>query len=211
MKQCLVVCSSNRLIEHQTQTAIQALVLAGACFLEQRDTGDVALARNLALTKAIRVLEQSAYDVILMIDDDMVFNTDQVQFIIERVRETKKAASGCYVLGNGYMAAQQMKSGLWQTGLGFLAIHRQALFKLANEVPVFAANKEAKFPTIQFTTTGFTTDAMGTQYFEPEDFCLTRRLGGVELLPIPIGHVKKRVLLPDVTQLEAFCKGEKKS
>jgi len=48
----------------------------------------------------------------------------------------------------------------------------------------------------------------GELHWDPEDYRLTRSLGGVELLPVAVGHIKKRALLPDQSKLAAFIAEE---
>lgn len=196
MKNTLVLVCSNRNVEKATTVALAALVSRGAARLDLDHVGDVALARNLGLSRALEVLHRAPrYDVVLMVDDDMVFTADQAQELVAYVRATGVAASAAYVLHDGMLAASHYRGDRWQTGLGFLAIPFRVLDALAHSSRKFRASRVAKEWTFEFTESSpVESETVGELVWEPEDYCLTRRLGGVVLLPLPVGHIKRKVL-----------------
>ncbi len=204
MQHVLVLTSSNRLMEHQTMVAVQDLVSRGAGWCEQRETGDVSLARNIALTLALGKLEVTAHEAVLMIDDDMVFGHEQAQAVVAHALARDVPTSACYVLGDERLAATHLTGDRWLTGLGFLCIPRTQLFALASQSTRFRAHRGSTDWMVEFTRSCADLQLDGETHWEPEDYRLTRRLGGVELLPIAVGHIKKRSLLPDQTKLGAF-------
>jgi hypothetical protein len=129
-----------------------------------------------------------------MVDDDMYFTADQAQEIVAVARATNTPTSAAYVLANGVLAASHYRGNRWQTGLGFLAIPAHALDALSYKSPKFRAAKDVKEWTFEFTESRPIQSMNGELVWEPEDYCFTRRLGGVLLLPVCIGHIKKKVL-----------------
>ncbi len=208
MRHALVVVSSNRLPERETATALQALAVGGVAVLELHDCGDVALARNLALSSALRKLELRELehvDTVLMVDDDMAFTPAMAQAVVDCSRVHRLAASGAYKLADGRLAAQHLEGNRWLTGLGFLAIPKALLRELAAASPRFKRHARATELEWHLTWSGIAAphsawpDAV--PIWEGEDFVLTRRLGGALLTPVRVGHVKKRVLMLDERQL----------
>lgn len=196
MKRTLLVYSCLGNLELKTSNAIAACGRAGAAIVEQAGTSDVAVARNAALTLACLALASGEQDVVLMVDADMSFTLDHVRRITARVRETGVAASGCYVVGGEKtprMAAKPYQNGRWLTGLGFLCIPAAMLLKLQEMSPTFKCSEGELH---EFTTSGVGLSIEGERIWIPEDMRLTSRLGGVELLPMPIGHIKRSVLVP---------------
>lgn len=210
MKNTLVLVTSNRDVKKLTSRALAQLVAHGAGRLDLDDVGDITLARNLGLTRALTVMmgKASRFDVLLCVDDDMLFTVDQAQRLVDFVRAHDKPASGAYVLGTGAIAAQHFQRDRWLTGCGFLAMHRLHLEKLAIESQRGRPTADSREWLFEFCTSGFRVRALPEGemlVWEPEDFSLTRRLGGVVLLPMSLGHVKPNVMRPpEGEKLEAF-------
>jgi hypothetical protein len=99
--------------------------------------------------------------------------------------------------------------GKWITGLGFLAIPRAALLALADDSPAFEwragqmawAFCESK---VHYLGDG---EQQRTMWIG-EDYCLCLRLGGVDLLPIAVGHLKTVPLTADEETLRRIREGE---
>ena len=196
MKRTLLVYSCNHTLQLKTGAAIGACSQAGAAIVEQAGTSDVAVARNAALTMACAVLDQGHHDVVLMVDADMGFTLQQAQCIVDHVRKTGVAASGCYIVGSenkARLAATPYQNGRWLTGLGFVAIPAAMLLKLRELSPKF---KCAEGELHEFTSSGVTISTEGERIWITEDTRLTSRLGGVELLPMAIGHIKTAMMMP---------------
>lgn len=197
MKHTLVVVTSNRNVEKRTAQCLDLLVQRGAGRLDVDDIGDVTLARNVALTRALLLLQRegSRFDCVLLVDDDMVFSGEQAQQLVDYVRHNMKPASAAYVLGNGRDAFTHYQFDRWTTGAGFLCLHRQHLEKLAIEARRGRPVRGSTEWLFEFCTSGFRQEGVDLVW-EPEDTSLTRRLGGVVLLPIGVGHVKRSVFRP---------------
>ena len=212
MKHTLVLCSHNRPLQEGTRHAVTAMVHAGAAFLEQTGSADVSLARNIALTEAcdtIRRLgsavEPRRIDTILMVDDDMWVTLEQAQELIEHSRQHTRPASAMYATTAGTIAA--MRFGLdptngrqlWTTGLGCLAIPRPHLERLRMVSERFTMHDRTYY--------GFTSSGVDSGQYWSEDYTLTKRLGGVHLLPMAVGHFKVIPLYPDEETIACVREG----
>lgn len=203
----LLVCSSNRSIEERTRECIVQLTRLGMPFLHQKGSADVAYARNLALSGACELLDQRPdISVVLMVDDDMTFTTDQALELVKHARDTGVPASGVYGTLNGIIAATRYQGrqshgrALWLVGLGLVAISREKLLDLRNSSVRYQANSQSKIEhAYQFTWTGVDPE---NHEWVAEDFRLCARLGGVHLLPVPLGHVKRVEIFPDEATLD---------
>jgi|SRR6478752_4085887 len=207
MKKTLMVISTNRGLHPQTLKAVRACRNAGARLIEQSGSSDVALARNHALSMAKRALELDegkGIDTILMVDDDIVFSLNDAQRVVDRTRETGAPASATYVQQGGQLAASRMlpecaiatgepvipmRPGSWHVGLGFVAFSAAALLELAADSHEFSMRGE--------TCWEFTRSTAIDGAYVSEDYCLSRRLGGVELLPLEVGHLKLTPIYPN--------------
>jgi hypothetical protein len=211
MHRTIIIMSHNRPIQYATQEALAALRAAGALLLTQSGTTDVTLARNLALSGVCDRLRaanrrSTERDTVLMVDDDMVFTLDDAQRLVDYARSTGMPASAAYATHMSTLAATRLKTDpsavqLWVTGLGFLAIPAAKLLELEQRSEVFT--------TMQETRRGFTWSIADGGNYWSEDFTLCRRLGGVHLLPIPVGHVKPWPLYPDDETLECIREGRR--
>jgi len=205
MQNVVVVRSSNRPIDEQCGACVANLVNLGATLVTQTGSSDVALQRNESLTRAVnfvRAESERPFDVVLMVDDDMVFGTRAAGLVIAHCRATGNVASACYALGNGDVAFERMPNGRYMGGLGFLAIPVATLVSLATRAPVYVADDGQEF--WEFTSTGAELCDDGKRRWRGEDYRLTRALGGADLLPVAVGHLKSKVVLPDRARFEAL-------
>lgn len=203
MKNVFLVCCSNRNMERQTERMMVGLQKLGAALIEQGGCAEVAFARNLALTSVVNLMPLNpTRTVVLMIDDDIVFKLEDVYALIKHALASGHATSACYVLSDGRLAAKPWKNGTWLTGLGMLAIPSSLLLKcaLASETCI---DGESKKPVYELTSSRSEL-IDGVRTWMPEDFRLTMNLGGVDLLPISVGHIKPKVLAPEQQGLAEF-------
>lgn len=196
MNKTLILCTHNRPIHSQTVMSITALNRAGAAFIDHSDAPtDVTLGRNLGLSSVCEHLEDMPErDVVLLVDDDMVFTIDDAQALADHARASGYAASAMYATTLGALAACRIHTPpslrqRWVTGLGLLAIPASNLLALRDTV--------SEFEFLGGTKYGFTQSAVDSGHFFSEDFTLCKRLGGVHVLPIPIGHMKQIAIYPD--------------
>ncbi len=203
MKRTMIVMSTNRDIEQQTQRSIEALRRLGAIRLVESGSTDVSLARNRALTAACRALrEHMERDVVLMLDDDMEVPAEVAQELVDKARELGEATSAVYATANAYLAGMRWKAkrSHWLVGLGCVAIPRALLLELEERSETFKLG-EAVFSE-------FTWSCAEDGNWYSEDFRLCMNLGGAVLLPLPVGHVKKGVIWPDEITIERLKNGE---
>jgi len=178
---------------------IQAAALAGAGIVQQYGTSDVTLARNKALTAAVRQLRaDTRFDVVLLVDSDQGWAPESALALAAHVRFTGHAASACYIMSDGRLAGHPHKDR-WITGLGFLAIPRRQLLDLAEMSERFSDAHESDL--IEFTSSGVQL-VEGKRKWLGEDYTLCLRLGGVDLVPIAVTHIKAVPLTPHMGRLD---------
>lgn len=206
MKGTLIVMSSNREMEPETRASLQVLRRAGAGFLLQAGVPDVAMARCQALSFACEALRGDAADrdVVLMLDDDMEVDLDAAQAVVTQARIRKCATAAAYATKMSTLAGTRWKEspipGRWLVGLGCVAIPSRLLLHLEKRSESFEIQGKVYSA---FTWCG---PEKGT--WVAEDYRLSIRLGGVDLLPIAVGHIKKATLLPDDETLQRIAKNE---
>ncbi len=225
MNRTVIVCSSNRPIQDQTRYNIDALIKAGAYPIWQKGSADVAYARNTALSMALRSITTwnrqrsevaadrdknphgdapTLFDTVLMVDDDMAFTLEQAQELVSASRESGVPASAMYATMMGTLAATRLYTPpgnpqRWLVGLGLLAIP----FALLQEV----AKRSEQFEAHGVEHVEFTWTAAYDGVWCAEDYTLCRRLGGVHLLPIAVGHVKLMPIYPDEETVHLIATG----
>lgn len=209
MKNTLLVISSNREWEHETKESVQVLRSAGAKLLHESGSSCVTFARNRALSLACEALRGACddCDTVLMLDDDMQVSLEAAQLVVEATRLTGVPAAAAYATIVGTLAATRWHDAptskvekLWLTGLGCLAIPVPRLLELERESASFAMRGKVYS---EFTWTG----AEAGEWVA-EDFRLCMQLGGVQLLPLAVGHIKKWPIWPDDDTLARIAKGD---
>jgi len=227
MNRTVIAISYNRSMQEATRKTLGALMGAGAKLVQQTGSADVSLARNQALTMALRVLaslnrerlntkppldqlpEWAApplFDTVLMIDDDIACTVDQAQELVTHARETGVPASAMYSTINAALAGTRLftppgERSRWVVGLGLLAIPAAVLVKLAKASVHFDLHGEEQ---VEFTWSG---TIRGKWHSEDYTFC--RRLGGVHLLPIPVAHMKTIPLYPHADSVACIKEGRR--
>lgn len=201
-----------------TRDCIVKLTSAGARFVLQQGCADVAYARNEALSGACALIDAQPldFDTVLMLDDDMTFTLADAQHLVDSARETGIAASGMYCASAEHLAAFRWGTRvdgqgreLWQVGLGFIAIPVNALLQMRAESTPLRVYKKA--PCWAFTWCGaelVESPRPDAWEWVAEDFRLCRRLGGVHLLAVGVGHIKPIELLVSEETLEHVRRGD---
>jgi len=207
MKQTLIVMSAyTGEMEPETRESLTVLRRAGAGFLMQAGVPDVAVARCQALSFACEALrgEAADRDVVLMLDDDMEVELETAQTVVTQARIRKCATAAAYATKMSTLAGTRWKAGptpgRWLVGLGCVAIPKRLLFELEAQSESFEIRGKAYSA---FTWCG---PEKGT--WIAEDYRLSMRLGGVALLPVAAGHIKKTTLLPDDDTLRRIAQDE---
>jgi len=196
MKTTIVLCSTNRGVFGPTRKLINDLKAAGAMYMEQTGASCVALARNLGLTSACEAFDQAPQaDTLVMLDDDMSSSANDVAMLVTMSRKLGRPCSMTYTNSDGGLCHAKLEgTPLWVSGLGLLAIPRRMILALRSESPTFKSGRRA-------AVYAFTEAKMSDGLWSSEDYTLTRRLGGVVLVPVGAGHLKVQSLHPNETQL----------
>lgn len=192
MKKTLLVMSSNREMEKQTRESVQALLKLGANMMMETGSADVAFARCRALSLACEQLDAGKFgdrDVVLMVDDDMEFDAETAQKVVDKARELERPTAAVYATLTRKIAAQHLQGDRWLCGLGFVAIPIPLLRELEQ--------KSESFEMSGKVYSAFTWCGPENGGWFGEDWRLTFRLGGVLLLPLAVGHIKKGGIWPD--------------
>jgi hypothetical protein len=203
MNKTIVLISSNRGMEPETRALVSTLQRAGGLLLLETGSADVAYARNRGLSFACEALrEYTERDTVLMIDDDMSFSGETAQLLVDRSRELGIAVSGAYATKTSKLAGCRWPEapGRWLVGLGGIAIPRALLLSL--EAASVSFESAGRF------LSQFTWCSAENGGWVAEDYRLSKRLGGVHLEPVGLGHVKKGELWPDDETIAAIAKGE---
>lgn len=196
MKNTLIVMSSNREMEEATRQTVANLAQAGAIRLMETGSSDVALARCRALSWACEQLRKfTDRDVVLMLDDDMEVPTETAQLLAAKARELGRPCSAAYATPTASLAAMPWRErpGAWLVGLGCVAIPRTVLLDLES--------KAEKFRFMDRELTAFTWSGPQDGEWVSEDYRLSMNLGGVHLMPVAVGHIKKGSIWPDEATL----------
>jgi hypothetical protein len=199
VKNTLIVLSSNRSVERKTESCIRELQKRGAAYMPHLDApADVACARNIAFSIACEQMRvHQHFNVVLCVDDDMEFSAEVAQELVDAARLEQVAAAAVYGTVAQMVAAEPWpeKPGRFQAGLGLLAIPRDALLKLEQESETFELQGAA--------ISEFVWCCAEAGLWVSEDYRLCRRLGGVNLLPVKAGHIKKSTIWPSDETIEA--------
>jgi hypothetical protein len=168
---------------------------------------DTALARNITLTKCVR--SGRDFDVVLLVDDDMVFHPEAATSLVSLAHEMQAPVSAAYLTREGDVAATPMEEELssnwkdnrWLTGLGLVAIPLKMLKELAlKSVDV----SEDPLEIIAFCWSGPGAFRGRAKWFS-EDYCLLSRLGGAILMPVGAGHLKTVPIWPSEESLKQLA------
>ncbi len=233
MKKTTVLCVTHDRPQMETSMALNRLAALGAPTMLYNGLADVALARSLFMTRVLYNAHTvtpamiqgppkppPGRDVLLLVDDDMLFQPEVVQELVSHCRMHQRAVSAAYVTNRGGLAAMPMPDGKgWLVGLGLIAIPMVKLVELAaRSTKCSTVNKEALFELTwtgspkrtmghsgPFAEGGITVDQIdGLVPWLSEDYRLCYRLGGVDMLPLKAAHLKMRALLPNDVQLDAI-------
>lgn len=203
MKDVLICVLSRAGISETTRQCLVPLVKEGAELMTLSGCSDVSYGRSTLLSRAV----DAGRPQLLLVDDDMVFRFQDASHIIGHSRDHGGTpVSAVYATAGGRLAAvRNWDSGRpWLTGLGFFTVGLSHMQK---------CQKALGLPTVWSMHDGHIT-AWCESWADPEnnrwvnedlDFCL--KLGGVDLLPIGVGHLKTIPLYPDAETLQTIESG----
>lgn len=201
MKKTLIVMSSNREVEGRTRESVDALCAVGAQLLLERGSSCVCFARCRALSLACEALRGKCADrdMVLMVDDDMEIERETAQKVVDEARSSGVPTSAAYATIVSKLAGSTWKGhpGRWLVGLGCLAIPVPALLELERRSESFEMYNKAY--------SAFTWVGAENGEWVGEDYRLSMNLGGVHLLPLSVGHIKKWRIQPDADTLQRIA------
>lgn len=207
MDRTLIVCSSTSgKLDHRHLAARMHCEKLGARVLLGTEISDVTLARNRTLSAALT--HDAERDVLLLLDDDIVFTPTTSQALVDYARETGRPVSAVYGNAKGKLCLCGMnwdpKAKRKMVGLGCCAIPLLRLTEYANTLPdVEGPDETILKPLCQ---SSYVVDWEGKLKWCSEDFWLSRELGGFDLLPLAVKHLKTVPLFPDEITLQAIAR-----
>jgi hypothetical protein len=215
MDRTLIVCASHKGLELQTQACVTALQKHGARLLSVTGVADVALARNQVFTAALQAIARGNLptDVLLLVDDDMVFDLNAATKLVSLARETGEAWSAAYATKDANLAATPLNwdagrtDGLRMVGLGLCAVPLKKFTELATQLgAVVGPNGHGVIPFCQCRVV--TPEHDGAPRWCSEDYWFCLAIGGVRLAPhVAAGHLKTVPLWPDPETLRRLAEG----
>lgn len=198
-----VLCSTRHGLSPETACSVDALTLLGARDLILKGISGFALARNIALTQAATIARRHQVSVWLLVDDDISFGSEAAKQVCGHALELGHATSGVYLTSAGAPACSPRAGGRAYTGLGFLALPVAQLWELeAHSEMLRSGAREFRVFTQSGPQGGIHNDEPWYRWHN-EDYWLCERLGGVNVLPVPVGHVRPGMLIPDDRTLDA--------
>ena len=191
----LCVCTSHRGPQTDTRQCIDNLACAGIPTIMNVGCADIALGRNMDITRGLQRANVDGTEVIVLFDDDMVFSVEQVEKIAAHALEAPCPVSGIYVMKNRELAIWRIEeSDRFVAGLGFIAASVKVLNEKAKELPTFRwKDTEATLWTKAGPDEGI---------WGQEDIYFCKQFGGVEIAPIIVGHLKTIPMAPSRDAVE---------
>lgn len=218
----LVISTTFRGNSEQTKDCISALGFPMICI---KGIADIALARNLGMTRALEFADTEGFDSFLFVDDDMVFTQGDAHYVLEAAIALNHPVSALYSLISREAAASLIRNvplqippespyagevwvhNRWLVGFGFCSVSRKSLEALALSSHRAILSKEENLHVTEFTWTGSEIEN-GERYWYSEDTRLCNRMGGFILAPLGVGHIKSLTLRPDPPALEKVRQGK---
>jgi hypothetical protein len=209
LKQTIVLQVSYRRPCEETDECIANLRKAGALLHQEKGYSAPGFGRSQSLTTvldgAIKEwgVEALAKRVVLLVDDDATFRVSDALELVTHTGETGRCASGVAANANGFIAAFRSDGMEWEVGMHFAAVRLDKVHELSKRLPRLRGSRAGGlFP---FFCEGVHPSV--PDRWTPEDFWFCREMGGFDLLPIGVGHIKQWPLYPDQKTLDAIRNG----
>lgn len=195
LKNVCVLIPTREGISTNTRNCLDDLIVLGARRVVVSGCADVALARNLLMTRALDLTTEET-ECFLLLDDDILFDRATAQLLVERALLANRAVSAVYCTNDGHIAARRLDDDRWLTGLGFMAVPRSLLQIFANALPRLKSAREQDLYAFCQSRMLENDKELGTVWLS-EDQWFCHCLGGVVLAPLRVQHWKRVPLLPD--------------
>lgn len=205
MQHTLILATSHRGLSDDTYECM----LATGCqsILKVKGLAHIDRARCTAFDRALTAFEEGdklglRLDTLLCIDDDMLFSPTNAQRLVDLARSAGEPTSASYVMRSGKLCGRKLTNieqarlkgaslvlsePRWMTGLGFMAVPRSALERIAPKLPRLA---ELRLWCESGAHPAFPDGWLS------EDFWFCLHFGGVRLSSIEVGHLKTVALYP---------------
>lgn len=202
MQKTVVALTTHRGLAPETADAIAKL---GCPSVVKVGGGpDQSKARSITIDAAFDKTHGTEIDTMLLLDDDMVFESSAVLELVEHSRRTGECCSGVYLTADGKLCARPCRELVvvpgaptrWLTGLGCLAVPRARLATVREWLPKTAG-------ITHWCRSGPHPDFPGEWF--PNDFWFCHHFRGVLLLPVGFGHLKMFPIWPDERMLRECC------
>lgn len=175
---------------NETRESVRRLLDAGLGGVVTVDgISCLPLARNTALSMALKQHHSHRHLThLLLLDDDVAFELDHVQKVIDA--STLQTPAAClYMTEDNRWAGAPCTKDTWLVGLGFVCFRFDTLEALSRRSEKFATDQHPdgvwEFTMARTVLGGWHSD----------DYYLTRRLGGCRVVGV-VGHVKPVALMP---------------
>jgi len=202
MKNTIILVTSHRGLSDETYECVMATECPN--ILKVKGIACVDRARCIAFDRvmaAFAMPEARDIDMVLAVDDDMVFTAGDAKRLVDIARGSGHPTTARYCTRSGATAGTPLKPGeggaslvavreRWAFGLGFMAIPRASLEKVAPSLPRVAELR-------MWAQNG--AHPLWPGKWISEDIWFCTHFGGVEMAPIDVGHLKTVVLYPGRT------------
>lgn len=190
MQRTLILVVTHRGLSDETYECILKTGCPSICKVKGQACIDRA--RSIAFDQAFDAFRmEPSLDVLLCIDDDMIFEPSDAQRLVDMARSSGRPVAARAVNSHGELAARP--HGAWYvTGLAFIAFPKQRFVELGQGLPRLGGIREwchtGRHPEFPDQWIG-------------EDYWLCAAFGGVALAPFGVGHMKPAILRPTLPGL----------
>lgn len=199
MKSTIVLCTTHRGMSDETyESVVNSQPVA---IMKHKGSACIDIARSVSFDQAVNALNAptcAGVDMILNVDDDMVFSPQHAQMVVDEARKRQHPVSARYATITRKVAAMRSPLGFEKyplpfTGLGFLAIPKACLLFVAEQLD---ATEGGRIGNVRaWCRTGEVPAFPGA--WSPEDLWFCNHFGGVHLSEtVTVGHMKTFAIVP---------------
>lgn len=197
MNKTIVLCTTHRGMSDETyESVVNSQPVA---ILKHKGSACIDIARSVSFDRAVDALNSPAcaeVDMILNVDDDMVFSPQHAQAVVDEARKRQHPVSARYATITRKVAAMRSPTAAYRlpfTGLGFLAIPKPCLLFVAEQLD---AQEGGRIGNVRaWCRTGEIAPFPGA--WSPEDLWFCNHFGGVYLSDtVTVGHLKTFAIVP---------------
>lgn len=190
MKSTIVLCTTHRGMSDETYESVVAC--QPLAIMKHKGSACIDIARSVSFDQAAEAMKaHPEVDMLLNVDDDMVFSPAHAEALLSEARKRQHPVSGRYATVARNVAAYRPRSGgMYYTGLGFMALPRAPFLLVAERL-----GAERIGGTRPWCRTGEVPAFPGA--WSPEDLWFCHHFGGVYLSDtVTVGHLKTFAIVP---------------